>query len=962
MQRFFFNIAHRTVGALLPFIIIINKNYVLTECCNAINFKGGQLSAEMDDDVAQLLILREGCEYTQLFNQFLIIKYLWDFVSIEVNINKHEHLLLAHNKQILKRSEHVFIFTNLEKILNPLINEYTRARYNLLYLEIPHLAIPLSAVHFHCQIPRDLLATLVLERTSRISPKTTTQALSVAEQEVQEDVNLNIKVTTIHRCSLLQITNNARKISKTGLAAKVPFTCGSTLIVDNVLFKKLNKMLLTSKLPHSKAQKLTFRENGSLAHLYDNLNFSYKIWITKFKNKIDPNFLNDDSLKKHSFDISSLTCIINHLNNVSLHINSSLFLEFKKLIEASDSYKKILLHHTCTKTTKLIHTILDDNIEATSDESLEFSTLNTKDTNNYLEYTLISSQLDKLLKYANGAFFLKYVLDGRSRVYVHQWPINYQLSHFVRNILELAKMDDNWVIYKKFFESPEYVQYKDVYNLWKIHTIDYTKAQSLLNVHEANINLAEIALLKPNCSQSLKKLLLAESLLNTLASLAPNSYVTFQSRIDYAADWLHQRASLDEFLTEKKRFVDSIFNKDDFSQIKKIITLKNIIKDKKLTDLWWADASSNALQLIVLTRGTNSRLLLQLLNLIDNTTEHKNIYSYIAHQLRALNYKHLVSTEDTPLLQLIDIKLAKYIAMPAAYGKTLWSCKKTIKKSLATKSKWWTTLSNSTQDKLCFLWYTGTFKVLAELGLDLKDHIQRCKKEFDASSPVYSHFKIPIFTRTIKVFNRTTTLRKLKAKKQHLAELLQSIHSIENLSDLTDNQLELKLTQEIKQLSADAENTYNLYQARKILIAIQTQKKILAESNACTRRVNVIIRKTTRIQFRVARLNSSLIDLQRSNTAIAPNITHAYDAAILLSTIEKLGTLQIPCACIHDSIGCRLEHLPIVIYLYKHSLISTVEKYYSQKTRYFPYSTTEPYELADISFPKELLNSSNLFY
>jgi len=62
---------------MLPFImIIILKNNVLAECCSTLNFSACVLSVEMADDLAQTLILRQGFEFTQLYNQFLIIKYL----------------------------------------------------------------------------------------------------------------------------------------------------------------------------------------------------------------------------------------------------------------------------------------------------------------------------------------------------------------------------------------------------------------------------------------------------------------------------------------------------------------------------------------------------------------------------------------------------------------------------------------------------------------------------------------------------------------------------------------------------------------------------------------------------------------------------------------------------------------------------------------------------------------------
>ncbi len=938
------------------------KNKILIECCRNLGYESCPISIEMDDDIVRKLILRCGFEYTKLYNQYLILKYAWDYISTDLNINKYEQLLLIHYEQTQQGNYRALILSNLEILLNSLINEYTQVRYNLYYLEIPHVAVPLNTIQFSCQIPDDFLTKLIIKKTTRCPLKVKTQELRLIKQELIEDINLNIKVSTIYRCSLLQITNNACKTNKTELAAKVLFTCGSTLIVENTLFKKLTKMLSTTKLPLTKAQKLIFKENGSLEHLYNNLNFSYNLWLTKFKNKIDPNLLSETTLKECAFDINNITHVINHLNSINLRINKVLFSVFKSLIESSNSYKSILQYHECTKTSKPIHTVLDESVEATSDENFNINILHTKNAGDYLEYSLIISQLNNLLDYASGSFYLKYVLDGRSRIYVYQWPINYQLNHFVRNIIDLAEMDDNWTIYKKFFCTPEYVQYKEIYNLWKIHTINYIKVQELLNIYKSDINLTEIAALEPNCSKNLKKLLLVESLLSVLASLAPSSYVNLQDRINYSANWLCNNTSVTDLLTKKERFVDNIFNKDDFSQIKKILTFKKIIENKVLTDIWWADASSNALQLIVLTRGTNSRMLLQLLNLIENTTEYKNIYSFIASQLKILDYSTVIVTENAEFLQLIDISLAKSIAMPAAYGKTFWSCKKTIKKNLAAKSSWWATLTSSIQDALCFLWYTNTFKILTSLGLDLKDHIQRCKKAHDTTIPIYSHFKIPIFTRTIKILNRTAILHKLKTKKQLLKELIQYTPNIKNLKDLTDAQLELLLAQELAKLSPDAENAYNLQQAQKTIKSIQLQKKLLVESNASTRRINVIIKKKIRIQFRVSCLTSGLVDLQRSNTAVAPNITHAYDAAILFFTIEKLINLQIPCVCIHDSIGCRLEHLPIIIYMYKYSLITTVKTYYSQDTRYFPYTKDDPYELANISFPKEILNSTNLFY
>ncbi len=61
---------------VLPFIMNILKNNVFIECCDAINFKSNELRIEMDDEFVKTSILSQGSEFTRLYNQYLLIKYL----------------------------------------------------------------------------------------------------------------------------------------------------------------------------------------------------------------------------------------------------------------------------------------------------------------------------------------------------------------------------------------------------------------------------------------------------------------------------------------------------------------------------------------------------------------------------------------------------------------------------------------------------------------------------------------------------------------------------------------------------------------------------------------------------------------------------------------------------------------------------------------------------------------------
>jgi len=168
----------------------------------------------------------------------------------------------------------------------------------------------------------------------------------------------------------------------------------------------------------------------------------------------------------------------------------------------------------------------------------------------------------------------------------------------------------------------------------------------------------------------LTQLLFIESMLTVLLSLAPKSIVSHQAKINYFSSLISQAPSLANLLDESKLLFTDIFNKKEISFLKKKITLENILS-KNMDDIWWADASSNALQLIVLAKGTNNNTLLQLLNLVDNQTNYINIYDYVATQLRKLNYSSLNLSDDKAIINLVDLELVKYIAMPAAYGKTL---------------------------------------------------------------------------------------------------------------------------------------------------------------------------------------------------------------------------------------------------------------------------------------------------
>ena len=79
----------------------------------------------------------------------------------------------------------------------------------------------------------------------------------------------------------------------------------------------------------------------------------------------------------------------------------------------------------------------------------------------------------------------------------------------------------------------------------------------------------------------------------------------------------------------------------------------------------------------------SNRQTLELLNIINNNTQFKSIYEYIAHTIRNNIPDNLIVGVDTDVIySWITKDVIKYLAMPAAYGKTRFANFKTINKML----------------------------------------------------------------------------------------------------------------------------------------------------------------------------------------------------------------------------------------------------------------------------------------
>lgn len=118
-----------------------------------------------------------------------------------------------------------------------------------------------------------------------------------------------------------------------------------------------------------------------------------------------------------------------------------------------------------------------------------------------------------------------------------------------------------------------------------------------------------------------------EMLVIKLISLAPSNIIQHFDKLKYSVENFTEENTNATILSESI-FDNDIKNKDAINIVLERVNLIKIL-DNNTETIHWVDASSNALQLIVLCRGTNSETLLKLLNLIPNDTGYRNVYFYI---------------------------------------------------------------------------------------------------------------------------------------------------------------------------------------------------------------------------------------------------------------------------------------------------------------------------------------------
>ncbi len=725
------------------------------------------------------------------------------------------------------------------------------------------------------------------EESKKILPRTKEHELRL------KIINANIVLACLKRIDgIILYTKLKKKDYNEELKEKIKFTKGYLVCFTPDLVEKIKNYEYVRKKINNKPLEIKYiGKETKVIDVINNKNYSSPIWIKdneickiETENlKIFGNILNEE------FDNEKLINIINYLNKTEISYDK----EILKKIDIIANNKKIIDINIMSKNS-LIDDIYQINKEEDIDiitDEMEITTNKENFINNAATYELIKKQLKE---FENENFFFKYVYDSRARIYNWNWPINYQLNHIVRNVIKLKKKHEIKEIYDKFMQNEEIKKYIKNY---KIFLIDYVNDINKINKFiEKKCNWNKIDSL---IEEKIKK----ELLVTFLRKLSEKIEKDLNKSIEISMN------VFEEFTSSKiEENIEYWIEKTKIKKIPYLINIHNIlkkIKENVFEGIFWGDASSNAIQLITLRLGETNEKLLMLTNIIENKTEHNNIYAYVTEEIKKRNHEEFLKKIENKITseelnQLQNDEDNKYRIMPASYGMGINKNLKNMEIRLSDRKEIWEKLNNKQKIKVSKYIWNLTFEILKEIDFDLEKYKNFFKtfEEYNLCT-WFNDYGFPI-----------VPINTLKSKRQ---EILKKINLIEmKIKNEIEEKKKIKLIKKKDKLKKKREwDDKNFW------------KRTLIKTNE------------DKIYIRLYHPNI-IINKRETRQALIPNSIHSYDASVMALVIEICKNFEIEVLVIHDSIGCELIYGPIIKIIFKIANIIILEK--NTKKKPFPFN------------------------
>lgn len=727
-------------------------------------------------------------------------------------------------------------------------------------------------------------------------------------------IDINIIVSTLEKLNGVHFyTKLKEKTYPRELIENINFTKGYLICFEYKLVEILKKYKYLRKLINKKPIFIVpLKKNMNFSESLENCNYSNSVWL----NNQNINML-DNLYKIYGKKMLKIK------NNIKIFLNSINFLNSIEIIysvEKLNIIDKIIsentnIHHTLSNKTSLENIILK--IKNTEIEYIEVDNNLVSLVQSAAVLELIKTQLEYY-----KSFYFEHRLDQRYRIYPFQWPINYQLNHIVRILISFNKKTKIEEIWKNFKNSKIIKKY-----LNEKYLLDYKDDKEAVIFLEEFFKNKKIES-NSKIEEDFKKEYIYQTLLKLVPKKIKDNKIKFISNIvdnfiknDISKEWEYWL----KILEYKKKKLPYLI---DYH-----VNLKNNIKNN-FENLFWCDASSNAIQLISLRLGSNNKKIFELTNIHKNETGYSNIYEYVTEEIKKLDHSKIIQKLENTMTQeeicfLQEIENNKYMIMPWAYGMGKYTYRKRLDEMIKEddRSLIWEKLNKKDKEKLTDYFWDCAEEILTKIGFNMGEYKKICKNFWEEQD--YNGF---IWKNDLGLI-----LAPVSFKNSKRDNILKKLNIIKLKKKETENE--------------------------EILNKLKKEEKIYKEKLKKNEKEfwkrSMIETKKNKIFSRIYFKEKYKIDKNETRTALIPNTIHSYDASIMHLTInicKKIGIKVLP---IHDSLGCNCLEMPMLKMIFKISNILLLD--INCKRKVFPFKEIRNEIEKDTNFLEKMLKSKDFF-
>lgn len=350
-------------------------------------------------------------------------------------------------------------------------------------------------------------------------------------------------------------------------AAKIKFTRGYVIIFPDQYVKALIKLVYRRKIVGSKPNRIEVKEVRTVRDSLKNQNYSHPVWMKGLNTEEFVNLKSNEivgSILDDSFDGNMLTKSLNFLNGIKVMPNMDFFEIVFNMSKKSDLFDKEYI------TRGMIEETLVNVGEGVVYMDREKLASIPQERINCLGFVNLVRKQFKRFPY----FYMDYRRDARVRIYNYNYPINFQLSHLVRNSIKV----------KIELEAKDIIESFLKLSIWNVLEID-ALSTSLFFWQKLEPNVIEEVCEKFGVNYisegrgSIEKNLELEAILVLLESFAPKKIILLKDRISWVMN--NCLKSILELNLENDKDIREVLSLLEIGK-KKLHVIKNIYSIKKI--------------------------------------------------------------------------------------------------------------------------------------------------------------------------------------------------------------------------------------------------------------------------------------------------------------------------------------------------------------------------------------------